>query len=204
MGLPRESYAKISKPNDLSMYLATCCDCGKRSVKTWSIRENQSFRCQECKNLIKTNKMLRKRKIDELQFEQKLETAEEIIRKQYNNFDDYKSAFDWIKKNGNRKGWFQSVNEVLTAAELIRTKTKCQHQIKFYKWTVDFVLDNLKVVLEIDGGFHQNLAVKQKDTIKDLSLRKILEPGWKVVHIDDKIILEDLQKLLPEIKKRIF
>ncbi len=185
------------------MYETPCSVCGK-PVKTWTKRRDVVFKCQECREQEKEATTVLTRKINTLTLERRLESAKQTIYKQYKNTGEavylqYEKAFEAIKKNLHRPRWFQSVNEVLAAAELIRSGTKARHQVKMGKWYVDFLLPELHAVLEIDGGYHNDVKRKEKDQIKDAAIIAHLGPQWEVVRIKDSLLKENIKQLVPAI-----
>jgi leucyl-tRNA synthetase len=75
---------------------------------------------------------------------------------------------------------------VLRANQLCGLKFRRQHPIE--PWIVDFACPQKKLVVEIDGGYHNNVVEN------DLKRQKHLEElGWKVIRFTDKEVEEDAE-----------
>ena len=186
----------------VEMYTTPCYDCGE-SVKTWVRRQGVIFKCKECREREKEESRALKNKVNELTQLRRLEAAKEIIKKCYGDLIEYDDAFIVVENNIHRPGWFQSINEVLAAVELVRMKTRARHQVRMGKWRVDFLLPDLKVVLEIDGGYHKLKHVSERDSLKDIAIIAHLGPLWEMVRISDVILKQNPKQLVPAIKKVI-
>ena len=182
-----------------TMYVTPCVDCGQH-VPTWVKRTDVVYKCKECREKEKDDKRLLQRKISSLMLLRRVDKAKEIITRAYGNLDGYKHALGVVEKNLDKPGWFQSTNEVLVAMELIRSRVKARHQVKMGKWRVDFVLPEMKVVLEIDGAYHDGKERKEKDRLKEGAIIANLGASWEVVHIRDDILKKNPQKLVPAIQ----
>jgi len=75
---------------------------------------------------------------------------------------------------------------VLRARQLCGLKFRRQHPIQ--PWIVDFACAQQMLVVEIDGGYHDNVVEN------DLKRQKHLESmGWKVIRFSDKDVEEDAE-----------
>ena len=75
---------------------------------------------------------------------------------------------------------------VLRARQLCGLKFRRQHPIQ--PWIVDFACPQQMLVVEIDGGYHDNVVEN------DLKRQKHLESmGWKVIRFSDKDVEEDAE-----------
>ena len=75
---------------------------------------------------------------------------------------------------------------VLRARQLCGLKFRRQHPIQ--PWIVDFACPQQMLVVEIDGGYHDNVVEN------DLKRQKHLESmGWKVIRFRDKEVEEDAE-----------
>lgn len=123
------------------------------------------------------------------------------IKKKYNinmYFEEAQIVYDKAMSDYKK---FQSSQEMMAAMELIRKRihTKVQYPILNYK--VDFLLPELKVALEIDGGLHKFQIVK--DSAREIAIMNELnkeDTGWEVIRIPTNMMEKDIQKLVPAIK----
>ena len=114
----------------------------------------------------------------------------------------YKDAADKVYNKLHKHGWFDSTEEILTAIELEKNNINYRHQVKFgTRYRVDFVLDDEKVILEVDGKLYH---IKDKlliENLRDDLILLNLGVDWEVVRITDDLINQNIKKLLPAIKK---
>jgi len=71
-----------------------------------------------------------------------------------------------------------------------------QHSIENY--IVDFYCPSEKLIIELDGAYHLNFVQQNKDQERDDRLKTL---GFKVLRFENKLIFEDLEFVLGEIKK---
>jgi very-short-patch-repair endonuclease len=107
------------------------------------------------------------------------EAAEAVLEKQLNDFS------------------FGSSYEMIAAMVLIDERYKIKPQAKVGKYHVDFLIPELKVVLEIDGHMHK--YNKKQDSKRDQDIRQLL-PGWNIVRIKTKYIERNPSMLLQAIR----
>jgi very-short-patch-repair endonuclease len=115
--------------------------------------------------------------------------------------DQYAKTLDIVGENLYRDGWFQSSDEILVALGLIRKGLKIRHQVKMGRWKVDFIIPDLKVVLEVDGILFHPKEIKKKERARDAAIIAHLEPEWELIRITDQILEKNIQKLVSAIKK---
>ncbi|MHB8866506.1 MAG: endonuclease domain-containing protein [Pirellulaceae bacterium] len=85
---------------------------------------------------------------------------------------------------------------VLRAGQLCGLKFRRQHPIE--PWIVDFACLQQMLVVEIDGGYHDNVVEN------DLKRHKHLESmGWKVLRFSDKDVEEDTEAVAHAIAKEL-
>ncbi|WP_241780954.1 DUF559 domain-containing protein [Cochleicola gelatinilyticus] len=75
-------------------------------------------------------------------------------------------------------------------------KFRRQHPIKEY--IVDFYCDALRLIIELDEGYHNNGEQKERDHLRDLHLQKL---GYHVLRFQNKVVFEDLNSIYEAIKK---
>jgi very-short-patch-repair endonuclease len=77
-------------------------------------------------------------------------------------------------------------------------KFRRQHPVNIY--IIDFYCHQLKLVIEIDGGYH----LKGEQRIKDIERIKILEfQGLKVIRFTNDEVLSNLNNVLEKMRKVI-
>jgi len=84
----------------------------------------------------------------------------------------------------------------LQGKKLVGRKFRRQHSIENY--IVDFYCALEKLVIELDGAYHFNFAQQTKDEERTLRLQQL---GFKVIRFENKMVFEDLDYVLDEIKK---
>jgi leucyl-tRNA synthetase len=85
---------------------------------------------------------------------------------------------------------------VLRAKQLCGLKFRRQHPIK--PWIVDFACPQTMLVVEIDGGYHDNVVDD------DLKRQEHLEAlGWKVIRFTDKEVEEDAEAVARAIAREL-
>ena len=85
---------------------------------------------------------------------------------------------------------------VLRAKQLCGLKFRRQHPIE--PWIVDFACPQKMLVVEIDGGYHDNVVED------DLKRQKYLETlGWKVIRFTDKEVEEDAEAVARSIAREL-
>ena len=85
---------------------------------------------------------------------------------------------------------------VLRAKQLCGLKFRRQHPIE--PWIVDFACPPKMLVVEVDGGYHDNVVDD------DLKRQKHLEAlGWKVIRFTDKEVEEDAEAVARAIAREL-
>jgi very-short-patch-repair endonuclease len=92
---------------------------------------------------------------------------------------------------------FNSSHEVLAAIILTHNKVKARPQYPVGEYRVDFCLPELKVMLEIDGGWHRHK--NREDAVRDASILSKLPIGWDVVRIPTDCLEQKAVRLLAAI-----
>ena len=62
-------------------------------------------------------------------------------------------------------------------------KFRRQHPLKEY--IVDFFCHELQLIIELDGGYHQQAEQKEKDQLRDLHLKAL---GYKVLRYPNEVL----------------
>lgn len=85
--------------------------------------------------------------------------------------------------------------ELLRNRKFLDLKFRRQHQIGLY--IVDFYCDEVKLVLELDGGYHLEKGQKEKDAVRDEYLKA---EGFTVLRIRNYIVLKKTEEFLKQIE----
>ena len=184
----------VTKTKGNYRYHPPCHICGE-SVSVLSYRPNLRYTCNTCKMI-----MIEKRSEED---DKTLEKKEKRLNRAINRISrvapiaEYKKAIETIKKYMDRRGWFQSTEEIMAALELVKNNYRIQHQVKVGVYHVDFVIKSLKVVLEIDGILYhpKDLKSRNKSMMRDEFIKYKFGNGWEVIHIDDVCINKNITKL---------
>ena len=186
------------KPFEQTVYYPPCRFCGA-PVCSWSYLRNIKYACPECRKEAVAQERAEKEQMDLTGKERKLDNAVKRIPKM-NDITQYETALGLVRERLNRRGWFQSTEEIMVALELARRGVKAHHQVKIFEYTVDFILPKMKVVLEIDGvPYHGKDRQKYQQTRDDVIKWK-LGDDWEVIRISTDNINTNVTKLLPGIR----
>ena len=117
------------------------------------------------------------------------------------NISKYEKAIEVVHKNLYKDNWFESTEEIMVAIELLKNNVKLRHQVKVGIYRVDFVLENEKVILEIDGKIFHTEKTKPKEQVRDNILLMKFGLAWEVIRITDEYVNNNIKKLLPAIIK---
>ena len=93
--------------------------------------------------------------------------------------------------------------EILTALELLKNNIMIKHQVKINRYRVDFVLTDLKVILEVDGKHFHLKENRDKENARDSIISLSVGPSWEIIHISDDDLNNNITKLVPAIKSII-
>ena len=181
-----------------TVFCPLCHICGA-PVQTWVYQKDLKYTCRRCRGIKAVVKKVRSNIISTEKKDKKLEIAIKRISK-VASITNYEKAYAVVKKYINRDGWFQSTEEIMTALELVRRKIKVRHQIQISKYSADFLLPDLKVVLDIDGKPFHGVERAEKEKKRDEFIVQQLGEGWKVIRIDTEYINTNVTRLVPAIK----
>lgn len=87
----------------------------------------------------------------------------------------------------------------MVTLELLRRNVKVYHQVKVFSYSVDFILPDYKVALEIDGPLHQMSSRKKEEEIRDEIIVQALGEGYEVIRISTENINLNVTKLMKAI-----
>ena len=74
-------------------------------------------------------------------------------------------------------------------------KFRRQHPLKDY--IVDFYCDELQLVIEVDGGYHNSTEQQDKDLHRDYHLRFL---GYRVLRYNNAVVMSDEKSIYQDIK----
>lgn len=183
---------------ELEKHYFPCWECG---IPVPSLLTNPHLRmfCPECKGNYEKEKQNTLSEYLKLKTMVAFERAMRILEKQSANLYEYKDESELVLELASSDPEkFASSHEMIAAMELLRNRIKTKTQQKILNHRVDFLLKDLKVVLEIDGYMHD--FSKVKDSKRDVKILSELGIGWEVVRIPTKYIEENVKQLVPAIK----
>lgn len=184
--------------DELENHYFPCWVC-EIPVATILSKPHSRIYCPDCKEVYEKEKADTLKKYIRLKTIVAFERALRVLEKQSANLYDYKDeselVLDLAKKDPEK---FASSHEMIAAMELLRNRIKAKTQQRVLTHKVDFLLPDLKVVLEIDGYMHD--FSKVKDSKRDVKVITELGKGWEVVRIPTKYIEENVKQLVPAIK----
>lgn len=96
---------------------------------------------------------------------------------------------------------FESADEIMACIELLNNEIEVKPQYRIGKYTVDFMLPKLKIILEIDGYLHNNSKVLLRDAKRDVEILNELGSGWEVIRVKTSVIEKRLMFLVDDIIK---
>ena len=180
-----------------SCYYPPCHICGE-PVYSWSYIRGCQYTCKGCKTELVRQAREERSAIGTGKKKEKLKTAIKRISK-VTNIAPYEDAIRLVEKNLNKRGWYQSTEEIMVALELIRCGVKSFHQVKIFEYTVDFILPDLKVALEIDGKIYHGKDKLEYQSQRDDAITYKLGEGWEMIRIFTDNINQNVTKLIPGI-----
>lgn len=171
-------------------YHIICENCGLEYIKR-RYNSSDEHLCDKCRYMRK-KKIQAKEKIDlegvQTKSEIKFEKAIEEMKKQVIWNAKYKRCAEVAKK---RVEFYGSIPEMMVAIQLLYLGYKITPQQKIGKYRVDFLIENIKTVLEIDGAIFHSKQKENREAVIQLSLGL----DWKIIHIPADLIAKDISKL---------
>lgn len=190
-----------------------CWECGKEGANKFDLKKaeylygefweyvpvSQRCYCDEC-----FTRVVEERKADRdnyVRLKKKLmfERAVRLLERQDVDLYEYKEALEVVRKYSSENlNMFDSADEMVAAAVLIKNgkKIKTQHKVGAYR--VDFYIPSMKIVLEIDGDRHK--YSKKRDSERDIKIRQELGQDVEIIRIDTKYIEANAKMLVEAIK----
>lgn len=182
-------------------YYPKCYMCGEETMSLSYIPKFK-YTCSLCKLEKKKEEQGLRKQLNELTKENKLEKAISVISKKA-NISQYSKAIKIVHRNLNVSNYFESTEEILTALELLKNNIMIKHQVKINRYRVDFVLTDLKVILEVDGKHFHLKENRDKENARDSIISLSVGPSWEIIHISDDDLNNNITKLVPAIKSII-
>jgi len=198
-------------------YYIPCCLCGA-DVKSFSYHVKQKYICKEC---VELDRLIKRRERAEIRAKERAEkgigqpiqkTQEQIEKIREKNeamltratkridkmstLAKFSQAIGKVKAEMDDGVVFGSTEEVLVALELSRQGVKYRAQVKFGPYRADFVLDDYKVVLEVDGKLFHSEERKFQEQFRDGLILAGLGPKWELVRVTDENINKHITRLM--------
>jgi very-short-patch-repair endonuclease len=194
----------IKTGNKDTWYFPLCCKCGEETLSLSYIRGDK-YTCKKCKLEQKLTDKTDAEENIEAKERKYIKAKERVLKSAKPNENvKYEEAAEKIHKQLYRPGWFASTEEIATAIILVANNIKTRHQVKFgSRYRADFVLPDMKVVLEIDGVCYHNEFTKERETFRDSLIIAALGPGWEVIRIKDVILNSNPTMLVKAINKTL-
>jgi len=187
-------------------YFPLCSICGKE-VKKASYDRNEHYFCKECretKEILKRMDKSKKRVIKNSKTkERKFKEAVRRILK-VGSINSYDYAIACVEEALHNDGWFDSTEEIMVGIELIKNGLNPMHQVKCGRaYRVDFMLQEQKVIIEVDGSIFHAGKRAEEDKKRDFAIIEELGEEWEIVRIPDNLINKDITTLLNFINSTI-
>lgn len=196
----RDNIRIYRAPTGVNWYYPKCQICGDE-VPTWSYISGLSYTCKKCKGIERLI-VQEERNIanDEVRIA-RLEKAIDRINS-HDNIQKYDEAVEKVKEMIENGGHvFDSTEEVMVALILLKNKIQFRHQVRFgTRYIADFVLDDMKAVLEVDGDIFHGDERKAKQQLRDDLIIASLGPLWEILRIKTSIIDKNITRLPKAIK----
>ena len=191
--------------SDANAYIYKCPTCGREVVK-FTVIISRPVYC----NLCRTNAHA-KRKVAKAIEQQDAKRLESMLGIDYIAEDRFYKAAKAVSKHGNYKDGiakaersaskYGSVPEAVTAIILSQRGIEYIAQAKVGKNTVDFLVTDKRVAIEVDGAiFH---ADENKQSLRDSELAEILGSKWTIMHLPAESIVKSPKTFDNAIRKRL-
>ena len=178
------------------IYYPKCHLCGAE-VSAKSYNERRQYVCNRCKGITKELKDEERVYKKEIRFARALDRLENMV----GDLTPYERAINLVKANLHRPGYFASTEEILMAFELIKNNIQVIHNQKIKRYRADFVLPDLKIVLEVDGEKYHNSSTREREGIRDGEIILMLGLDWRIVRVPTAYINKDVRKTMLLLKR---
>lgn len=176
---------KMCKSGAYTYYMVECHKCGKE-MKVIRYSSGTRYTCDDCKNKIKQIEDEYRALKKQRQFDSAVNILHKQIKYNKGNQKQYKDAIMAVEQKINAGCKFDSKEEILVAIMLEKSKIKYSEQVKIGKYRIDFVIPNMKIILEVDGRCYHGGT--QSDEEKDFLMQSLFGKEWKIVRISDDVI----------------
>lgn len=176
-----------------------CCLCGEELL-SMNYKSGVQYKCKSCKELIATDQKLEKQLDNREPQEKQLAKAIKVIGKQ-TDIEKYQKAIEKVAVEMQSGCVYDSSVEVMAAIELSRRDIAYRPQVKLGTYTADFILDDMKIVFEVDGVLYHTERTRQHEELRDGLIILSLGAEWQVVRITDELITKNITRLMPAIEK---
>ena len=107
------------------------------------------------------------------------------------------------------KGFAKENRREMTIAEKIlwegirnkKTGYKFRKQHPIGDYIADFICIEKKLVIEVDGGYHNTLEQQQDDRVRTIDIEKM---GYSVIRFTNEEVEQDLQNVIMKIKQTLY
>lgn len=186
-----------------------CWICGAPAVKfqtsikfdkhrIYGEERKQRGYCEECFNKVAVD--MRDSKDEYIRLKKKLmyERAVRLLEKQDVDIYDYEEALKAVQDySQSHPDKFDSAEEMLAATILIHNRINTTVGAQIGRYTVDLMLPEKFVLLEVDGATHANRVYYDNERDKDL--RRELGGKWEVVRIKTEYLAQNAKQLVTAI-----
>lgn len=193
-----EDHVRILNRGPQKFYFPLCQHCGKE-VKSPFYDKKKKYTCAMCKLMTDAEP---KAEVANETKDRRLNAAIMRISGYTVDMEPYEKAISAVKKVLYRQGWFDSTEEVMVAIELIKCGYRINHQVPLKRYKLDFVLRDQKVILEIDGPYH-NEKTKAKEQLRDDIAIASFGADWEVLRISTDDINTNITRLSKAITKSV-
>lgn len=160
----------------MGKYVCLICDCEFESEKT------NIYTCDKCESKIKLIKKM-----------EMVDKAQKELEKRKGKMRRFKEKFDMSKYTNEVKNRvvngidnFSSMPEAIVAIQMQRIGLKYETQKDIAGKKVDFIIPEIKIILEIDGELYH--TDEDKEFLRDRQIMHEVEEKWEIVHIKAKEI----------------
>ena len=94
--------------------------------------------------------------------------------------------------------WEQKLWRYLKAGRFANAKFK--RQVRLGNYVVDFYCAHKKLIIELDGGHHNDAATKLRDALREEYLKK---EGFVILRFWNNQVDNDLESVLEQIKREV-
>ncbi len=181
-------------------YYPLCHKCGAE-VPVWRYESGMKYTCKKCKMEERMAAADIRREEDHKTRTAKLEKVISRIKSR-GTFAKYETAIATARQMIDDGGHvFDSTEEIEVAIVLLAEGINFRHQVRFGKrYVADFVLDDMKVVLEIDGDIFHGESRMASQQVRDDLIIAALGPEWEIVRIKTSTLNQNMAKLPKALK----